>query len=136
MSERRQTADGDRCARQGGLTFLTLTIHCRPPHLAVSLLSSYLLLPLGGTLKLSPREAFGIARCVRRYGDDRGNVPNQSKLAKKPGPKIIKHRPEYWLLGVHRAAKDDERAICACSKVSNEIPVRSIGGKPCNLQIA
>ena len=71
--------------------------------------------------KALPTGAFGIARCARRYGDDRDNVPNQSKLAKKPGPKVIEHRPQYRLLGVRSAAKDDEQAICIRSEMSNEI---------------
>ena len=63
-------------------------------------------------------------------------MPNQSKLAKQPGPKVIEHCPKYWLLRVHRAAKDNERAICAHGKMSNEIAVRSIGAKCGDLQMA
>jgi hypothetical protein len=91
---------------------------------------------LGRSLKLSPRESFGIASGVRRYGDDGGNVPDQSKFAKKPGPKVSQNCPKYWLLGVDLAAKDDERAIGACKKMLNEILVGPIRRKPCNLELA
>jgi len=44
-------------------------------------------------LKLAPRKSFGIARKVRRYRDNGGNLPNQSKFAQKPGPKVVQDCP-------------------------------------------
>ena len=63
-------------------------------------------------------------------------MPNQSKLAKKPGPNIIENRPWYRLTSVHGAAKNNERTICPRGKMSNEISVRPIGRKPSNLKVA
>ena len=84
--------------------------------------------------ELTPREPLGIASRIGRYGDDGGNVPDQSKFAKKPRPKISQHRQKCGLLFVHRAEKDNERAIFARGKMLNEIPVRSVGGKSRDLQ--
>ena len=43
-----------------------------------------------------------------------------------PNPEIIEDRPQYWLLRVYFAAKNDECAIRPRGKMSEKISVRSI----------
>ena len=47
--------------------------------------------------------------------------------------KIVKNRPQNWLLCVNFTAKNHECAVRSSCKMSEKIPIRSIRGKLNNL---
>jgi hypothetical protein len=88
-------------------------------------------------VKQVPRQLLDSARLGRNDCENRGYMPRQSELAKKPAPQIICQSQQDWLLSVHATLKDNKHAFGRRGgKAVNLISLRAVGANFDNKHLA